>query len=65
MNYALGIPKGMRVVLEERGVRTKTLNGEQMRTILSQHNPLAARPVFGPFHSPKTLFWLLLGRATH
>ena len=36
MNYALGISKGMRVVLEERGVRTQTLNADQMRTILSQ-----------------------------
>ena len=38
MNYALGIPKGMRVVLEERGINTRTLVGDQMREILAQHD---------------------------
>ena len=28
----------MRKILEERGINTSTLNGEQMRTILSNHN---------------------------
>ena len=31
MNYALGIPKGLRTVLEERGVSTKGMNADQMR----------------------------------
>ena len=38
MNYALGIPKGMRVILQERGINPQTLNADQMRTILSQHD---------------------------
>ena len=38
MNYSLGIPKGLRAVLEERGVNTKGMNGEKMREILGSHN---------------------------
>ena len=38
MNYALGIPKGMRVVLEERGIDTKNMNAEKMREVLSSHS---------------------------
>ena len=37
MNYALGIPKGMRVVLEERGIDTRNMNAEKMREVLSIH----------------------------
>ena len=37
MNYALGIPKGLRMVLEERGVNTKGLNEDEMREILGAH----------------------------
>ena len=37
MNYALGVPKGMRVVLEERGIDTCRMNGEQMREVLKSH----------------------------
>ena len=37
MNYALGVPKGMRVVLEERGVDTHRMNAEQMREVLKSH----------------------------
>ena len=38
MNYALGIPKGMRVVLEERGIDTKNMNAKKMREVLSSHS---------------------------
>ena len=38
MNYALGVPKGLRVVLEERGINTRTLVTEQMKEILAQHD---------------------------
>ena len=38
MNYTIGVPKGLRVVLEERGVNTKGLNADQMREILGRHN---------------------------
>ena len=38
MNYALGIPKGLRVVLEERGVDTRHMNAEAMRETLSSHS---------------------------
>ena len=37
MNYALGVQKGMRVVLEERGVNTHGMNADRMREILSSH----------------------------
>ena len=37
MNYAIGIPKGLRVILEERGVDTQGMNGDQMREILGGH----------------------------
>ena len=37
MNYSLGIPKGMKQILEERGINTATLNIDDMRTILAQH----------------------------
>ena len=37
MNYAIGIPKGLRVILEERGVNTHGMNGDQMREILGSH----------------------------
>ena len=38
LNYALGVPKGMMVVLEERGINTRTLVAKQMRQILAQHD---------------------------
>ena len=38
MNYNLSIPKGVRAVLEERGVNTKGMNGDKMREILGSHN---------------------------
>ena len=34
MNYALGIPKGLRVIVEERGVNTKGMNSNKMREVL-------------------------------
>ena len=37
MNYALGVQKGMKVVLEERGVNTHGMNGDRMREVLSSH----------------------------
>ena len=38
MNYSLGIPKGLRAVLEERGVNTKGMNADKMRETLGSHN---------------------------
>ena len=37
MNYSLGIPKGMRVILEERGVNTRGMNADKMREVLGRH----------------------------
>lgn len=37
MNFATGVPKGMKVVLQERGVDTSKLNAEQMREELRSH----------------------------
>ena len=37
MNYALGVQKGMRVVLEERGVNTHGMNADRMCEVLSSH----------------------------
>lgn len=37
MNYSLGVPKGLRVVLDERGVNTRGLNADRMREILKEH----------------------------
>lgn len=37
MCYDNGTPKGMRAVLEERGINTETLIGPQMQVILSNH----------------------------
>ena len=34
MNFSLGIPKGMRRVLEERGVDTRSMKAEDMRAAL-------------------------------
>ena len=36
MNYALGVPKGMRVILQERGVNTSRMVGDQMGEILAE-----------------------------
>lgn len=37
MNYALGVPKGLRAVLQERGVDTSAMNADAMRTALGSH----------------------------
>ena len=37
MNNAHGIPKGMRLVLEERGINTRNMKADDMRDILSSH----------------------------
>jgi len=37
MNNACGIPKGMRLVLEERGINTRNMKADDMRDILSSH----------------------------
>ena len=37
MNYSLGIPKGMRAILEERGVNTRGMNADKMQEVLSSH----------------------------
>ena len=36
-NFALGVPKGLRNVLEERGVDTRSMNADVMRTTLRSH----------------------------
>ena len=40
MNFALGIPKGLRRVLEERGVNTRGMGADKMRAILGSHPDL-------------------------
>ena len=37
INFALGIPKGLRRVLEERGIDTREMNADKMREVLSSH----------------------------
>ena len=37
MNFNIGIPKGLRVVLQERGVDTSGMNAQQMREVLGSH----------------------------
>ena len=37
MNFAIGVPKGLRIVLQERGVDTTNMNADQMREVLKQH----------------------------
>lgn len=37
MNFSIGVPKGLRVVLEERGVCTRGMRAEEMRQILANH----------------------------
>ena len=34
MNYAIGIPEAMKVILEERGINTKGTNADKTREIL-------------------------------
>jgi len=37
MNYSLGVPKGMRIVSEERGIDTCKMNADKMREVLGSH----------------------------
>lgn len=37
MNLPNGVPKGMKLVLEERGVDTRNMNGNKMREVLGSH----------------------------
>ena len=37
MNYFLGLLKGMRVILEERGVNTRGMNTDKMQADLDSH----------------------------
>jgi len=37
MNYSNGVPKGLCVVLQERGVNTNGMDAEKMREILGSH----------------------------
>ena len=37
MNFALGIPKGLRRVLEERGIDNREMNADKMSEVLSSH----------------------------
>lgn len=37
MTFALGIAKGLRAVLEERGVSTANMNADEMRQVLGRH----------------------------
>lgn len=36
--YSKGVPKGMKMILDERGINTSSLLANDMRTILSNHN---------------------------
>ena len=48
MNFALGIPKGMRVVLKERGIDTSKMNADMMQEVLGNHhfNSLTAGSIY-------------------
>jgi len=37
MNYSLGVLKGMRVVLEERGIDTRKMNADKTQEVLGSH----------------------------
>ena len=37
MVYAAGVPKGMRMILEELGINIATLKADGMRTTLARH----------------------------
>ncbi len=30
INYSIGVPKGMKVILQERGIETSNMNGDKM-----------------------------------
>lgn len=37
-DFLIGVAKGMRTVLKAKGINTSSLNGEQMQTILANHD---------------------------
>ena len=37
MTFANGVAKGLKVVLEERGVDTSGMNGDEVRVVLKSH----------------------------
>ena len=37
MNYAIGIPKDLHVILKEGDIDTKGMNGDKMHEILGNH----------------------------
>ncbi len=37
INYPIGVPKRMEVVLQERGIDTSNMNGEKMQDVLASH----------------------------
>ena len=42
----VGVPKGMKRVLEERGINTATLRGDDMQKILANHDDLKKEKQF-------------------
>ena len=55
MCFPDGTPKGMKVVLEERGINTSSLIGPQMQVILANHDDFRSE-------SPKSSrFWKITG----
>ena len=38
MNSTSGVPKGLRCVLQERGINTTRTSAQEMRQVLSQHD---------------------------
>lgn len=44
-----GVAKGMKIVLEERGINTDIMVAEDMRLVLGNHYDFKAIVEFGPF----------------
>jgi len=40
INFVIGIPKGLRIVLQEHRIDTTNTNADQMREVLKQHPDL-------------------------
>ena len=56
MVFSIGVPKGMKRVLEERGINTTALRGEDMRKILANHED---------FRTEKTILESFLSEKGH
>lgn len=56
MVFSLGVPKGMKQVLEERGINTTTLRADDMRKILANHDD---------FRTEKTILETFLSEKGH